>query len=49
MLSPGAFNAAPHADGARPIPPKWGETHMIPPDRARAARIVRPPRDFDED
>jgi len=27
----------------------WGEKHMIPPDRARAARIVRDPGKFDED
>lgn len=27
----------------------WGETHMIPPDRARAARMVGTASDFDEE
>jgi prevent-host-death family protein len=26
----------------------WGEKHMIPPDRARAARMRKAPNDFDE-
>lgn len=49
VLSPRALEAlragpvASREDGA------WGEKHMIPPRRARAARIVRKPDAFDED
>jgi hypothetical protein len=28
---------------------RWGEKHMIPPERARAARMIRPSPGFDED
>jgi antitoxin (DNA-binding transcriptional repressor) of toxin-antitoxin stability system len=28
---------------------KWGRTHMIPPELARAARMLKPPSTFDED
>jgi len=49
VLSPRAFeNIAGEAPGRAPET-AWGETHMIPPDRARAARMVRTPRGFDED
>lgn len=27
----------------------WGETHMIPPEKARAARMVSSSSDFDEE
>jgi prevent-host-death family protein len=27
---------------------QWGKAHMIPPRRARAARMVRPPEGFDD-
>lgn len=27
----------------------WGEKHMIPAGRARAARMIRPPAGFDEE
>ncbi len=27
----------------------WGETHMIPPERARAAQMLTRASDFDED
>ena len=27
----------------------WGETHMIPPDRARAARMISASSDFGEE
>lgn len=48
MLSPQALAAA-IAD-ARPGPGgRWGERHMIAPERAAAARIVRPSKGFDED
>ena len=30
-------------------PGLWGEKHMIPPDRARAARMLKAPGDFDEE
>jgi prevent-host-death family protein len=28
---------------------RWGEKHMIPPEWARAARMIRPPLGFDEE
>jgi len=28
---------------------RWGEQHMVPPERARAARMIRPPLGFDEE
>jgi prevent-host-death family protein len=46
MLSPRAFDSAPaeeQQDGS------WGKKHMIPPARARAARMLRSPSRFDED
>lgn len=48
MFSPQALAAA-LAD-ARPSPSgRWGERHMIAPERAAAARVVRPSKGFDED
>lgn len=49
VLSPRAFEAAVDeaAGGAAGIPP--GEEHMIPPELARAARMRRAPRDFDDE
>jgi len=48
VLSPQALAAA--IGGAPPeAPGRWGERHMIAPERAAAARIVRPSRGFDED
>ena len=38
-----AGGAASHSAGA------WGETHMIPPELARAARMLGAPGNFDED
>jgi prevent-host-death family protein len=50
MLSPRAFNVIPNEEGKKAgSSVKWGENHMIPPDRAHAARMIEPPRDFDED
>jgi antitoxin (DNA-binding transcriptional repressor) of toxin-antitoxin stability system len=49
MLSPPALNsslAAPAGGGQRRA---WGEKHMIPPERARAARMLNRPTDFDEE
>jgi prevent-host-death family protein len=46
VLSPRALEAAvAGAPGGAPS----GERHMIPPERAAAARIVRPSRGFDDD
>lgn len=49
VLSPRALRAAldDAAAGAQDRP--WGEKHMIPPQRARAARVLKIPRDFDEE
>lgn len=46
VLSPRAFNSAGASeqdDGA------WGRKHMIPPERARAARMVKDPNNFDDE
>lgn len=48
MLSPRALDAL-LAERAGAADAQWGEKHMIPPERARAARMVRAPRGFDED
>jgi prevent-host-death family protein len=49
VLSPRAFNAAVDArpDGA--AGDHWGEKHMIPPERARAAKMVGVADGFDDD
>ena len=49
VLSPRAFASAPLANAARNEGSSWGENHMIPPERARAARIVKKPGGFYED
>jgi antitoxin (DNA-binding transcriptional repressor) of toxin-antitoxin stability system len=50
MLAPHALKLPTSAKKRKMAPQaKWGENHMIPADRARAARMVRPPRGFDED
>jgi antitoxin (DNA-binding transcriptional repressor) of toxin-antitoxin stability system len=58
MLSPRALEAAlaAAAGGGKPGQDlregregKWGRTHMIPPELARAARMLKPPSTFDED
>jgi antitoxin (DNA-binding transcriptional repressor) of toxin-antitoxin stability system len=58
MLSPRALEAAlaEAAEGGklgqdlREAPQgKWGRTHMIPPELARAARMLKRPSTFDED
>jgi prevent-host-death family protein len=47
VLAPRALNSA--AADARAAPAgAWGENHMISPERARAARVVKMPGDFDE-
>ncbi|MGH2670169.1 MAG: type II toxin-antitoxin system prevent-host-death family antitoxin [bacterium] len=45
VLSPRALEAA-DGESRRASADSWGEAHMIPPERARAARMIRPPRDF---
>jgi len=49
MLAPRALKASSDEDKDRADSARWGEKHMIPPDRARAARMIRPPPGFDED
>ena len=47
VLSPRAFEAAGSGLGES-RGRSWGEKHMIPPERARAARVVRAPGFDDE-
>jgi prevent-host-death family protein len=49
VLSPRALSsssAGPVEGGHRSV---WGAKHMIPPERARAARMLNRPAGFDED
>jgi len=49
VLSPRALSSssgAPADGGQRSA---WGEKHMIPPERARAARMLNRPASFDEE
>lgn len=49
VLSPRVLNAALAGGVAGEQPGLWGEKHMIPPDRARAARMLKAPSDFDQE
>lgn len=49
VLSPQALEGARRAGRAENQSGPWGETHMIPPDSARAARMVSAASDFDEE
>lgn len=49
VLSPRALEEIRGAGRAENQRGPWGETHMIPPDKARAARMVSTSSDFDED
>lgn len=49
VLSPPALEEIRGAARAEIRKGSWGEAHMIPPDKARAARMVGLPSDFDED
>ena len=49
VLSPQAFNDSVAAAGVREPHKVWGEKHMIPPERARAARMLNRPDSFDEE
>ena len=48
MLSPATL-AALLQKGEGSAASAWGDTHMIPPELAGKARMIRPPADFDED
>lgn len=49
VLSPRALEAAMGDKPGASASGRWGENHMIPPEHARAARMVRPPSGFDEE
>jgi prevent-host-death family protein len=49
VLSPRAFNASAAAGVERAQDGHWGEKHMIPPEFARAARMLKRPNAFDEE
>ena len=50
VLSPSAWQAARSAAAPNAAADSWGATHMIPPDLARAARVLAPAAvDFDEE
>jgi hypothetical protein len=49
VLSPRAFGSSLAAGVARAKDGQWGKKHMIPPELARAARILNRPSTFDEE
>ena len=49
MLSPGALSSALAGCAGAAQDSQWGDKHMIPPDRARAARVLKIPSDFDDE
>jgi prevent-host-death family protein len=49
MLSPRELSSALGKSAAEAQDAQWGEKHMIPPDRARAARMLNVPSEFDEE
>lgn len=49
VLSPRALDEVRKAGYVEAHGVTWGDTHMIPPDRARAARRVGKSADFDAD
>lgn len=49
VLSPRALEEVRRPGQAENQRGSWGETHMIPPEKARAARMVSTSRDFDEE
>lgn len=49
VLSPRALEEVRRAGRAGSQSGSWGETHMIPPDSARAAQMVRSSSDFDDE
>ena len=49
VLSPHIFDSALAASVAGAKDGKWGKKHMIPPEFARAARMLNRPSTFDEE
>ena len=49
VLSPRALSAFSGAPAGAAPHSAWGEKHMIPPERARAARMLNRPASFDEE
>ncbi|MGA2565042.1 MAG: type II toxin-antitoxin system prevent-host-death family antitoxin [Steroidobacteraceae bacterium] len=49
VLSARAFNSLPAAAVAGAHDEQWGKKHMIPPELARAARVLKYPNAFDEE
>jgi prevent-host-death family protein len=49
VLSPQAFDSALAAGVAGAQDDRWGKKHMIPPELARAARMLKRPSTFDEE
>jgi prevent-host-death family protein len=49
VLSPRAFDSALAAGVAGAQDGQWGKKHMIPPELARAARMLKRPSTFDEE
>jgi prevent-host-death family protein len=49
VLSPRAFDSSLAANAAGAQDGQWGKKHMIPPEFARAARMLKRPSTFDEE
>ena len=49
VLSPRVFNVCAAAGVSGAQDDQWGEKHMIPPELARAARMLKRPDAFDEE
>jgi prevent-host-death family protein len=49
VLSPRAFESSLAAGMANTQDGQWGKNHMIPPELARAARMLTRPSTFDEE
>jgi prevent-host-death family protein len=49
VLSPRALSRSLAAAAGGAQRSAWGEKHMIPPERARAARMLNRPTSFDEE
>jgi len=49
VLSPRAFEFSSAAGVAGAQDDQWGKKHMIPPELARAARMLKRPSTFDEE
>lgn len=49
VLSPRVFDSLTGRPSGDTPDAVWGETHMIPPEKARRARMIRAPRGFDDD